>query len=327
MNKEKREIKNLVFEFTPEYDVIESTNKEGTWLKIGGTALEEGISRNKNIYSYKNLKENDGRSVKWLVGHPKSNIEEHIVGNGKVYLDGAKLKHEGMIRNTANHPDVVEAIKDKFLGPSIHASAEKVVQTKEGYVIEGLSIKGIGLVAFQGVKNATIDYAIAESFERAEEKVIETDLNNDKGDKMSEEEKPAEKPAEEKVEETPSEAKPQESVSIAEIKAIKEELASLKEIREELNVMKSEKKNELVESIVALNKDLKKEDLVKESQEKLELIREYETKLSKKTESSAIVEEDEKHSEGKIIEQKDGTVSMSTELYESFNKEIRDRVR
>lgn len=317
-------VENIKFEFSPELK-IEESEKSGSWLRIGGTALVEGTSKNKNVYTFENLKENEGREFKWLFGHPNS-PEEHVVGMGKLVLEEGKLVHEGRIRNTAKHPDVLEQVRDGFLGPSIHASASKVTRKEGKYHIEGLSIDGIGLVAFQGVKQASIDYAIAESFEKELSDLKESDKdeenNNDKGDNMSEEEKapveePVEAPAEEEKAEAPSEDA-QESMK-KELDAVKEELMALKE----------GKKVKLVESIMAINSELKKEDLMKESEDKLEMMKAYESKLSVKKESVAVVEEDESAESGEeeVVEESDGSYSVSRKAYEKFNNELRERVR
>jgi len=318
--KEKTEIiENLSFEFTPEFEITESKSKG--WLRIGGIALVEGESQNKNVYSIKNLKENDGKKFKWLFGHPSS-PEEHIIGNGSLVLENGKLIHEGKIRNTSTHPDVVESIQDGFLGPSIHASAEKVERKDGRYFIEGLSIDGIGVVAFQGVKSASIDYAIAESFNKELNDVKESSEEDDKDkDKeeiiMSEEEiknEQPEAPAEEPKEEP---AEPAEEDIAEKLKVVQKELAEIKEA----------KKNELVESIVAINGKLKADELKKESVEKLELMKMYETKLSEKTDSVAVVETEEVKESKATFEEKDGTLSLTKEAYDKFNKEIRERVR
>jgi hypothetical protein len=307
-------VENIKFDFTPEFKITESKTP-GQWIQLGGVALTEGVSKNNNKYRFNNLKENDGRSFKWLFGHPEE-PEAHIVGSGSLKLENDKLMHEGKIRNTANHPDVVEAIRDGFLGPSIHASADKVTREGKNYLVEGLSIDGIGLVAFQGVKNATIDYAIAESFDKKEDKNNE---DNKEADNMSEEEKveaPAEEPKEEPKEEV--ETKEEEEPKAEENKrvtALEKEIASLKESR----------KVSIVESIIKINPSLKKDDLMKESEEKLELMRSYEGKLAEKKDSTAIVETDSED-KGGIVEN-NGDYTMSEKMYSEFNKELRERVK
>jgi len=321
---EEQIIENMKFSFSPDI-TIEESKKDGSWLRIGGTALVEGTSKNMNVYTAKNLEENQGKEFKWLFGHPDS-PEEHVVGSGSLSLEDGKLFHEGKIRNTAKHPDVVEQVRDKFLGPSIHASVKRAIRKEGKYYLEGLSIDGIGLVAFQGVKSASIDYAIAESFEKElsdlKESTVDEENNNDKGDnKMSEEEK-VETPVEPEVEaekEVKAEApSAEESISKEELQAVKEELRALRE----------SKKVSLVESIIAINSEMKKEDLMKESDEKLDLIKAYETKLSTRKESTAVVEEDEVEEKvDEVEEQKDGSYSISEKCMTQFNTELRERIR
>lgn len=321
-------INNISLKFSPDkFDITEG--KDGGWLRIGGLALEEGVSRNKNRYTFKNLQENNSRNFKWVFGHPAhGEVEEHIVGMGQLSLSDTKLMHEGRIRNTARHPDIIESVRDGFLGPSIHATAKKITKEKDEYLVEGLEIDGIGLVAFQGVKNASIDYAIAESFE------LENKTNE--GEKTMEEEKPikeeeAQAPAEapEAPEEAPKEEEKEEAPKEEEAK---EEPAPapaeerLKQMQEQIDKLNAEKKENLVESIIKINSELKKEELLKESDDRLGLILGYETKLASKNESAAIVEE--KAEEAPMIaEANDGTYSMTKESYEKFNREMREKIR
>ena len=316
---ENKIIENLSFNFNPSFEIKEG--KDGSsWLAIGGLALEEGVSRNNNKYTYENLVENNGREFKWLFGHPDHDAEEHIVGLGKLSLQEGKLLHEGKIRNTARHPDVVEMVRDGFLGPSIHASAKEVSFEEGVYSVKGLEIEGVGLVAFQGVKAASIDYALAESFEKAESS--KGDVTNMEENKMAEDEQvvvaPEEPKVEEPVAEPVEEPKAEENFSAEEIRMLKEELATLK----------NAKKVELVESIVKINSGLVKEELLKESEERLNLVLEYETKLSSKNESVAVVEsevEEKASADFGIME--NGDFTMTKEMYEKFNKELRERVR
>jgi len=317
-------LENVKLNFSPEFQVNEGKDSGGSWLSIGGLALEEGISKNKNKYTFNNLKENHGREFKWLFGHPGADAEEHIVGLGKLSQSGSKLFHEGKIRNTARHPDVVEMVKDGFLGPSIHATAKKIKHEEGVYTVEGLEIDGVGLVAFQGVKNASIDYAVAESFElieTEERKKTESEVIKMSEEEVKQPEAPAEAPAPapepvEAPKEEPKEepAPAQENFSAEEIKAI----------REELNALKMAKKQSLVESILKVNSNMKSEDLMKESEEKLAMVLEYEGKLANK--SSAVVEEAQPEV-AKFVEEKDGSYTMSEGLYKKFNSELRERVR
>ena len=296
---------------TEKFELTEG--EKGSWLKIGGLALKEGISRNNNKYTFENLMENDGKQFKWLFGHPPSKgVEEHIIGKGKLFVENNELLHKGRIRNTAKHPDVVESVKDGFLGPSIHAIAKKITKQEGNYLVEGLDVLGVGLVAFQGVKSASIDYAVAESFDVMESQ--EEDVENNEVKKMAEEEK--------KIVEKPSEP---EAPAPKEQEAPAQE--ELKVLREEIECLKLARKNELVESIVSVNKDLNKTDLLKENDERLKLVLEYETKLAAKMESAAVVEETSTEAVEEFGVAKDGSCTMTKESYAKFNSELRERIR
>jgi hypothetical protein len=180
------------------------------------------------------------------------------------------------------------------------------MRDEEGkFHVEGLSIDGVGLVAFQGVKDATIDYAIAESFNKAmlEKKVEVPTMVEEQKAPPVQESKPIEQPV--------------PVVENEEVKKLKEELAALK----------LKDKTILVESIVALNNKLNKEELLKESEEKLKLIKEYELKLSEKVvKSAAIVEEPKIEKTQQIVEDRIG-LSLGKEAYEQFNADIRNKIR
>lgn len=311
-------LENVDLHFTPSFEVTEA-EKGAAKLRIGGIALVEGVSKNKKKYTFENLQENDGKEFKWLVGHHKGKpIEEHIVGKGKLNLSGKELLHDGTIINTAKHPDVIRMVQEGLYGPSIHAIAKKIELQGDEYVCEGLDIRGVSLVAFQGVKSASISYAIAESFNDVEE-VKESEDEKDKPteeNKMAEPkvEAPAEAPKEApKAEEPKEEVK--ESVSLEEFNALKAQF-------EELKVAK---KKQVAESISKLNSELKVEELMNESEEKLNLVLEYEQKLSSKTESAAVVETADSEKE-LFVQEASGDWSMTKEAYEDFNKEIRERL-
>ena len=62
-------VENMKFVFNPSLQIMEaSEDSEGKWLKIGGTALVKGVSRNKNNYTIENLEENNGKKFKWMFG-------------------------------------------------------------------------------------------------------------------------------------------------------------------------------------------------------------------------------------------------------------------
>ena len=325
-------IENFEFTYNPTCTIKEGKDSASgnKWLQIGGIALTEGVSKNNNVYTEENLKENNGREFKWLVGHPDE-AEEHVVGLGKLKLEAGALAHEGKIRNTMKHPDVVEQVQDGFLGPSIHASVKKATRKEGKIYIEGLSIDGVGLVAFQGVKQASIDYAIAESFDKADKlESSEKDAKKIMQVKNMEEEKPVEKPkapAEEpKVEEPKAEEvvdkQPDKEEPVAETVSLEE----FKKVQEEIKALKTEKKEVLVNSIIECNKELKKEELMKESEEKLVLIKEYEVKLaSAKPESHAVVEE-VKGNDGIEMKEEEYGVTLTEKARIQLDREMREKV-
>ena len=318
-------VENVSFSFTPSFQITEGHDAvDGKWLRIGGLALEETVSRNNNSYSVENLAENNGREFKWIFGHHRGDVEEHIVGMGKLSHDNKQLFHEGKIRNTSRHPDVVEMVKDGMLGPSIHATAKKVVEEEGVYHVEGLEIEGVALVAFQGVKTASIDYALAESFELNESQISGVKEQRE-DDNMSEEIKQPAPEAEEVKAEAPVEAPVAEPEAPAEDKSAEEALKKIAALEEELASLKKDNKSELVESILKVNKDLKSEDLLNESVEKLELVLEYEKKLSEKPVSQAVVEAEIVEPEG--FEEVNHSYSMTKESYKKFNEAIRNKVR
>ncbi len=83
----------------------------------------------------------------------------------------------------------------------------------------------------------------------------------------------------------------------------------------------------MIESLIIMNKDLKKDELMTESIEQLNLRKEYETKLAGTTESVAVVETEEVEETGTVVVESNGDYTMSKSMYEKFNKELRERVR
>lgn len=331
---------NMSFDFKPAQIKIDESKEHKGWLQIGGVALTEGVSENNNVYKVKNLQENAGKNFKWVFGHPER-AEDHVIGMGKLFMEEGVLRHEGKIRNTVGHPDVVEQVRDGFLEPSIHAKARKVVREGGKYHVEGLSIDGVGLVAFKGVKDASIDYAIAESFDkfdRTESGMQDGMSKNDDKNKDTEVPTMAEEVKEEPKVDAPVEEPKAEEVKTEEPKAEpadeqpaaqepQESVKRIEKVEEELNAMKLEKKQSVVESIVKLNKNFKAEELIKESDAQLAMRFEYEKKLSKTTES-AIVESAEVSSDKKEeVVESEGSVRLSESAYNDFNKELRERVR
>jgi len=339
-NKSRKQIvEDLKFTFTPQFKILESgSDTKGKWCKIGGTALTEGISTNKNKYTVQNLVENDGRKFKWLVGHPKDLIEKHVVGTGQLTISGSELLHEGKIRNTAMHPDIVESVQDGFVGPSIQAFAKRVTREGSHYNIEGLEVDFIGFVASQGVKDASIDYAIAESFDRTESSEAREEEEGDAQDnKKTEESSMTEK------------TDVKESVSVEEFKKVQEALDTQKA---EISRLTEARKKDLASQVMEINKDLKEEDLLKESESQLSMRVDYEKRLAEKgAKSQSVTEEDgegkeaegdddkgEGEAEGEkaegeaeakdLKEARDGNVcTLNESAYRKFNADMRARVR
>ncbi|MCK5613482.1 hypothetical protein KAR91_67050, partial [Candidatus Pacearchaeota archaeon] len=85
---------------------------------------------------------------------------------------------------------------------------------------------------------------------------------------------------------------------------------------------------EVVDKLVEINKEFKKEDLIKESEEMLGMRVEYETKMSKTTTEAAIVETEVKESskDFELVESKDGSVTLSESAYKAFNEEIKKNI-
>jgi len=98
-------------------------------------------------------------------------------------------------------------------------------------------------------------------------------------------------------------------------------------LKEELDRLKNKEKNELIESILSLNKDLKKDELMTESVNQLNLRKEYETKLASTTESVAVVETEKVETSNAGVIEQNGDYTMNREMYEQFNKQLRERVR
>lgn len=331
--KVEESVYNGKLTWSPEFEILESKVEGGSQkLIMGGVALVKGLSRNKNLYKIENLKENHGREFKWLVGHPKDASPDFVIGKGTLEFKDDQLMHEGWIMNTAKYPDITEKVREGLIGPSIHASFDKIEpkKTEEGveYHVKGLNIEGIGLVAFQGVKAASIDYAIKEALS-----LEDAELKNNAS---LEEEDGGETKMEEKI------------------KTLEEQNAQL---MKELEEMKLSKKSELVENICKINDKLVKEELMKESEEVLKLREAYEKELSTKEAAPAVeeVKKEEPKVEATIVEEevakatesistevvkedlneevnkeeyavskKDGSLSFSESYYNEFNKSIKD---
>jgi hypothetical protein len=292
---------NLVWEMQ-EFKIEEkSPDTESTkWLKVVGNALKVGTSKNNVNYRYQNLAEVANSGFNFIVSH-RSDYDnpDHNVGEGVYILEGDLLKMSGKIRNTPQHPDIVEKINDGLVAPSIHGGVKNMIKKGSEVIVEGLHIPLVALVNkhARGVEAASIEVAIEESaafeMEAEEEEVIKKETN--KGEKMSEE-----------------------------VEQFKKQLAEkeleLKNLQESIE---KQKKGILVESILQINKELKKEELMEKSEIELNIIKGYEQKLKERKESKSEVAEaapKEDKLSGIVVEK--GEITMSKQLYEKFNQDL-----
>jgi len=316
-------------------------DKQGKWLNIGGVALKAGKSRNNRVYTVENLKENNDKEVAVFVEHDATT--DNVIGKTTFTNEDDVLRHDGKIRNTAKHTDVVEKVKDGLLSVSIGAFAKKAIRkhTNEGYEyhLDGLNIRHLGIVGSPGVKGASIEYAIAESFngfpsDKDENESITIIQDSNKDDQVVIGDK---KDLKENLEE----------MNMEELEKLQKENEKLKK---QLESVKLAEKERLVDSILEMNKGLNKNDLIKESDDILKMRMEYEKKLNVKEEEEdkepapaepkvepkaepegeGVVEKPEEKpqesfEDGVVIE-KSGDITMSEKLYKKFNDEIKESI-
>jgi len=150
-------------------DVVESDAKKA---KIGGTVLTVGKSRNGILYSKENILENNGKKGKLFIEEHGYLRVSNVVGNYTLRVDENEvLKFDGVIRNTHNHPDIVEHAINGDIDWSIDARYKKrnYVKESDAYSIEGLDIRAICGVGVGGIVDNSTDYVIAESFKMYDE--------------------------------------------------------------------------------------------------------------------------------------------------------------
>jgi hypothetical protein len=290
--------------------------------KINGTALVPTTSRNGNTYTAKHITENNGKEIKLFYGDEHKSTASNVIGRVKLFEKDGKLDYDGWMMNTTKHPDAVQQTLAGLMDVSISA-----MPTDD----EGIDIRNLHLVASPGVEGANVQAIMAESFT-----ITEMD---EKAEVV-----PSAHIKENKLEENKMEV----DYKVKYEEAVKE-IASLKESH----------KVELVESILALNKSLSKDDLMTESEEVLKIRKQYETKLNEseeapkaeepkaeapkeeekpaeeekkeeeapKAESEAIAEADESKEEIKesFVANKYGDFTMSESAYKKFNDELKAR--
>ena len=300
---------SLVFEVQDfKYDIEEKEGKV-TGLRMFGTALKEGISRNKRTYTIEHLKENDGEMFNFLVAHREDyDNPDHNAGEGRYKLNGNSLEFDGKIYNNHNHPDIIEQVQKGLVSVSVQGGY-KNIHVKEGKVVfEGLRIPILALVNkhTRGVEAASIESAIAEKLDLEESNEV---------NEMSEDFKTLLKEREDEI------SKLKESLHGKE-----EELKKVsdKEAEEQKN-----KKKKMAESLVSMNKELNIEELMEKPMSELELMEKYEKALKEITDNGVSEVQDTFKSieeDGIVIEKGSGFITMSESSRLKFNKEIMESI-
>lgn len=304
--------------------------KTNSSLRLSGTALATGTSRNKRTYTFSNLEENDGQSFNFIVGHRKDfDNPDHNVGEGLYSQEGNVLRFDGPISNNSHHPDIIESVKKGLISVSIQGGYENKKVEDGKVIVEGLRIPILALVNkhTRGVPAASIEAAIEERMNLDEVEHNKAKEAHKMEDKLKETEKQL------------SEAQLQ-----LQLKEAQDKLKVSEEKSQKLEAdMKTKAKETIVESLVKINKELKKEDLVKESEDALKVRLEYENKAKeseddKKEEKAEgdgeVKDEDAPKDEKKSEESLKGisydidkqTIGFSTEeSYKAWNKSLMEK--
>tara|TARA_Y100000310_G_C20698489_1_gene827460 strand:- start:2263 stop:3366 length:1104 start_codon:yes stop_codon:yes gene_type:complete len=308
-------------------DIIESEGKPKS-LKMTGTALTTGTSRNKVKYTYKNLEEVNGSMFNFLVGHRKDyDNPDHNVGEGSYNVQGEKLKFEGLISNNKHHPDIVEQAQKELVSVSVQGGFKSIEKVDGEVIVEGLRVPILALVNkhTRGVEGATIESAIAERIE-----LDGVDEKEDMEANMAEEN--AQKILEKQLKE-----KDDKITAIEEKhKVAQEEIGKLKKkSADEL----AGKKKKVAESIVKINEKMDKDKLMDKSLSELQTIEEYEKKISESDgdeneggdaevdDKDDAEEKDDKLSlKGIVIEKETGYITMDEGMRKKFNDEVRESI-
>ena len=304
----------------------EIIEKEGqpTRLKLTGTAVVEGTSRNGVKYSYKNLEECDGSRYNYLVGHREDyDNPDHNVGEGKYFLESNKLKFEGSITNNAHHPDIIEQAQKELIAVSVQGKA-KVNRVGGEVVVESMRIPLLCLINkhTRGIEGATIESAIAERLQ-----------NDDFNSKLDEVDTMSEELLKQLKEKDDNLSK--ESIKLQTAVKEKEELQKKfddyqKTIKEAEDKKEKEEKEKVVESLLKLNKDLDAKQLNEKPINELHLMETYEKKIqgvgngeqASQVKESEDGKPDKDELKGIIYEANSGIVRMDDERYEQFNKDL-----
>lgn len=334
----KNPMESIGFFWTTKPTLLESGEVSGRkWLRIGGIALVPTISQNNRQYTINNIRENHNVEVSVFSEHRP--VEEHVIGKVKLFEENGSLRYDGRIRNTQAHPDIVEKCQDELLKVSIGASDFTAIPQESGNVlIEDMKINHLGLVGLPGIKEVTMEYAIAESANR----ILKEEWEETETEKINESQKEVTTMADEKAN-----------------KVLEEKDLEIKKLQEQLV---NQKKEAIVERLLEVNKELNKEDLMKESEEVLKLRVGYEKKIAEQEEQSVEKSEEEKKKEEEekkkkkeeepqpkegegdgvvepkeepakegadlkgIIVTKEGVITMSEDYRNRFNNELKESI-
>jgi len=317
-----------------ESGVEESSGKK--WCLIGGTALKVCTSLNGITYTQENISENDKKQGKFFVEHDLQ--VKNLVGTVKFFKENEELKYEARIRNTVDHPDIVEKAVDKLLDVSIDARYEDLITEEEDTKVKGLDIRALVATGIGGVPGNSLDFAIMESYGNKTESKKENSMDEVKS--MAEESKIT---ADAKLVAERDDARKIAEESAKKLAVVEEKLAKIKEAE----------RKKLIASVLESNGkrkgSLTEEKLLKMSDETLGILKEQEdeaaakaaeeTKKEEESDGKAEVPDEEEspipQSDGigeadffkHIVVEKDGTTYLKSQSWKSFNDGIKSEVR
>ena len=280
-------------------EIAENETEEGV-MKVKGTAIEKGVSRNGVEYSAEELKKTKfNKNTPILKDH--NNSVDAIIGSLKKvqYVDeGQKIIYTGII----NDKEIQEKIKDKRIRcVSVGLMLAEITKPKDAknYVAKGLELVELSAVAVPGIANASI--GIAEKFEEIQN-VVETfdklDVNKIKEEIVMDNE----------TNETVSKMQEQ-------IETLKKEIknnSGVPELKKEMETQIETVKNETKEGLNAIMKRLS--EMTDAEAEKTQ---------AEEDEKKAKEETDEKEADEKEAEEKLKTLQKENETLEKKLKEAK----
>jgi hypothetical protein len=280
--------------------IVEADGKSDK-VRVAGTCLVPTISRNGNKYELRNLKENDGKSVKFFMQEHGILAVENVVGKVDLKMAEDKLMYSGILRNTAKHPDVVEHALNKEIDVSIDARPTGQKIEIEGgrkvFSYAGVDIRALCGVGVGGIPENSMELAIEESFNPFND---DAQTDNFEVNKVDETE--------------------QLKTKVAEYEA------KIKVLEETENARKASERNAVVKEILKLNSAMKESELAGKGTEELNLILGYEKKLkeseSKLTGAGEGRESKPVENDGIVINENEDTITMNDSLYAQFRKDL-----